>query len=367
MQLALFMMPVHDCNRDYHTTLMEDVEAVIHADKLGYSEVWVGEHYASASEQITSPLLFLSHLLPRTEQIVCATGVICLPQYHPALTAGQIAMFDHLAKGRFIMGLGPGGLPPDFELFDIMDKDRNAMMVEAIDMMIEIWANDPPYRIKGEHWNVTTGDWVYDDIGLGRMCKPYQKPHPPIAISAMSPSSGSIKFAGSRGYIPLSANFIGTWSVKTHWEVYAEAASKAGHPTDPEIWRVARNIHVDETDAAAEEFVKALGQSTDWYFDYLYKIFERADMKTPFVINQNDDPAELTARDLRDNYTIHGSPDTVVEKIMELREQVGHFGTLAATAQDWTDKPRMKRSMELLAKEVMPKVNSIIGSRDAAD
>ena len=275
MKLGLFMMPIHNHVRDYHTTLMEDIEAIVHADRLGFTEAWVGEHYSSKSEQITSPLLFLAHVLPQTTQIVAGTGVICLPQYHPAVTAGQIAMFDHLAKGRYIAGLGPGGLPPDFEVFGVMDADRNSMMIEAIDIMVDIWTSDPPYEYDGEHWKISLKDWIYEDIGLGYMAKPYQKPYPPIAISAMSPFSGSIKFAGSRGYIPISANFIGTWSAKSHWQVYAEAAAKAGHATDPEIWRVARNVHVDETDEAAEEFVKKADDSTDWYFSYLFRIFER--------------------------------------------------------------------------------------------
>ena len=367
MKLGLFMMPIHNHKRDYHTTLMEDIEAIVHADSLGFSEAWVGEHYSSKSEQITSPLLFLAHLLPQTTQIVAGTGVICLPQYHPAVTAGQIAMFDHLAKGRYIAGLGPGGLPPDFEVFGVMDADRNSMMIEAIDIMIDIWTSDPPYEYNGKHWQISLKDWVYEDIGLGYMAKPYQKPYPPIAISAMSPFSGSIKFAGSRGYIPISANFIGTWSVKSHWQVYAEAAAKAGHATDPEIWRVARNIHVDETDEAAEAFVKKAEDSTDWYFSYLFRIFERAEMKGPFVVNQGDDAAALTHESIRDNYTIYGSPETVAEKILALRDEIGHFGTLMLTAQDWTDKERMKRSMSLLAEEVMPKVNAAIGVRAAAE
>ena len=202
MKLGLFMMPIHNHKRDYHTTLMEDIEAIVHADGLGFSEAWVGEHYSSKSEQITSPLLFLAHLLPQTTQIVAGTGVICLPQYHPAVTAGQIAMFDHLAKGRYIAGLGPGGLPPDFEVFGVMDADRNSMMIEAIDIMIDIWTSDPPYEYNGKHWQISLKDWVYEDIGLGYMAKPYQKPYPPIAISAMSPFSGSIKFAGSQRLYP---------------------------------------------------------------------------------------------------------------------------------------------------------------------
>ncbi len=367
MKLALFMMPIHDVTRDYHTTLMEDVEAVELADKLGFSEIWVGEHYTSGAEQITSPLMFLTNLIARTKQIKFATGVICLPQYHPVLTAGQIAMFDHLCKGRYIMGVGPGGLPPDFEAFGTMDSDRSEMMVEAIDAMLHMWTNDPPYDIQGKHWQISVKDWVHDDIKLGHMARPYQRPHPPLAISAMSPYSGSIKFAGGRGYIPITANFIGEWSVKSHWEVYAEEAAKAGHATDPEIWRVARNVCVAETDAEAESYVKTVGQSYDYYYDYLFKIFERANMKGPFVVNKGDDPDQLTYEAARDNYTIYGSPETVVEKILAFRERIGHFGTLMLTAQDFTDAARIKRSMELLATEVMPKVNEAIGVRDAAE
>jgi len=361
------MMPIHTREKAYHEALMEDIDAIVHADRIGFSEAWVGEHYTSSCEQITSSLIFLSHLLPQTQQIVCATGVMCLPHYHPTVAAGQLALLDHLAKGRLIAGVGPGGLPSDFEVFGLVDADRNAMMIEAIDIMLQLWANDPPHGIKGEHWQVVNKDWIQDDLGLGRHARPYQKPHPPLAISAVSPFSSSIKFAGSRGYIPVSANFIGTWSVKSHWQVYAEAAAKAGHSTDPEIWHVARNVHVDETDAAAEAFVKEAGNSTDWYFDYLFRIFERANMKGLFVVNQGDDPAPLTHADMRDSYTIYGSPDTVAEKILALREEIGPFGTLLVTAQDWTDKARMKRSLSLLADEVLPKVNAAIGTGDTAE
>ena len=367
MKLAIFMMPIHDPKRDYHTCLMEDVEAMVLADELGYEEAWVGEHYASSAEQITSPMLFHASLIARTKRIKLATGVICLPQYHPAMVAGQVAMLDHLAEGRVIMGIGPGGLPPDFELFGTGDADRNEMMIESIDIILEIWRSDPPYDIKGKYWTVSLKDWVYDDIGLGSMAKPYQKPHPPIAISAMSPFSGSVRTAASRGWAPISANFIGDWSVKSHWQVYAEESAKHGRTADPECWRVARNIIVAETDAEAEAAVKMRHGSTDYYYEYLFKIFDRADMRGPFVTEKGNDPAALTHEELRDTYTIHGSPQTVAEKILAFRDRVGHFGTLVLTTQDWTDKAFMQRSMALLAQEVMPAVNNALGVRDAAE
>ncbi|MFN9972207.1 MAG: LLM class flavin-dependent oxidoreductase, partial [Phycisphaerae bacterium] len=114
--------------------------------------------------------------------------------------AGQAAMFDHLSNGRFIMGVGPGGLLSDFELFGTMDKDRNEMMMEAIDQILELGGTEPPYHIKGQHWTIDMKEWTHHDIMLGYVPKPLQQPHPPLAVSAMSPHSSSLKYAGSRNY-----------------------------------------------------------------------------------------------------------------------------------------------------------------------
>ena len=365
MKLGYFMMPLHHIDRDYHETLEEDMEAIIFADELGYSEAWVGEHYSSAVEQITSPLMFHANLISRTKNIKLATGVMCLPQYHPAVTAGQAAMFDHLSNGRFIMGVGPGGLLSDFELFGVMDKDRMEMMEEALDCMLELWGTEPPYKIQGKHWTIDMKEWTHHDIKLGYVPKPLQQPHPPVAISAMSPNSGSLKFAGERGYIPVSANFIAQWSLKTHWPTYCAGAEANGRVADPETWHVARSIYVDETDAAADAFTKTGGGPMDYYYEYLYAIFDRSNFKAPFVANAGDDPEELTHEKVRDACVIHGSPETVAEKILALRDEVGHFGTLLYAAHDWTDKARMKNSMRLMAEEVMPRINQALGTKAA--
>ena len=49
-------------------------------------------------------------------------------------------------------------------------------------------------------------------------------------------------------------------------------------------------------------------------------------------------------------------------KVVALRNAVGDFGTLLYAAHDWQDKPAMKRSMELMAKEVMPRVNRMLAN-----
>jgi alkanesulfonate monooxygenase SsuD/methylene tetrahydromethanopterin reductase-like flavin-dependent oxidoreductase (luciferase family) len=351
------MMPLHHADSDYHHTLQDDIEAIVYADELGYTEAWVGEHYSAAVEQITSPLMFHANLIARTKQIKFATGVICLPQYHPAVIAGQAAMFDHLSNGRFIMGVGPGGLPSDFELFGVARKDRMQMAEESIAQILELWSTEPPYKIKGEHWTIDMTAWTHHDIKLGYVPRPFQQPHPPIALSAVSPSSGSLKYAGKHGYIPVSANFIAEWVLKTHWPAYVEGANGSKHQPDSKIWHVARSIFVADTDEEAAKFVNEPGGAYDYYFEYLFKIFDRSKFRGPFVPNEGDDPASLDSVKLRKACVIHGSPDTVAKKIVELRDRIGDFGTLLYAAHDWVDKPAMKHSMHLMATQVMPRVN----------
>ena len=357
MKLGYFMQPVHDPLKDYHLALAEDTEAIIYADQLGFDEAWVGEHLTTAAEPITSPLIFMANLIARTQQIKFGTGVICLPQYHPAVIAGYAAMFDHLSEGRFIMGVGPGGLPPDFELFGIMDADRNQMMVESLDMILKIWEGEPPYTIKGDFWNTQVEDWHVDKLGLGRMVKPFQKPHPPIALSALSPNSSTIRLAAKRDWDPISANFIGAWSVSSHWRVYAEECELNSRVADNSRWRVARSIFVADSDEEAENVVMEPNGSFMQYYEYLFEIFERSEMKAAIVVSPEDDPNQIIPINMVNNFVIRGSAETVTSQLIDFYNQVGGFGTILMTAHDWIDKAKMKRSMELMATQVMPLVN----------
>ena len=58
--LGLFMMPIHPAGKDLGSSLREDEELVLLADKLNFSESWMGEHYSSSGEPVPSPLIFNS-------------------------------------------------------------------------------------------------------------------------------------------------------------------------------------------------------------------------------------------------------------------------------------------------------------------
>ena len=126
MRLGIFMMPVHPPERSFTETLAEDEEKALYADQLGFDEMWLGEHFSATTEPIPSPLMFMASLVPRTSNLNFGTGVICLPNHDPVIVAAEVAQFDHMSRGRFMLGIGPGGLLSDFELFGNADRGVRA-------------------------------------------------------------------------------------------------------------------------------------------------------------------------------------------------------------------------------------------------
>ena len=78
LNLGLFMMPIHPAGKDLGSSLREDEELVLLADKLNFSESWMGEHYSSSGEPVPSPLIFNSSLIHRTKNIKFGKYNLCL-------------------------------------------------------------------------------------------------------------------------------------------------------------------------------------------------------------------------------------------------------------------------------------------------
>ena len=62
-----------------------------------------------------------------------------------------------------------------------------------------------------------------------------------------------------------------------------------------------------------------------------------------------------------DTMVIRGGVDKVVDQILAFRAELGGFGTLMYCGHDWADEQLARRSMKLMAEEVMPRVNAALG------
>src|SRR5438477_5227931 len=138
MRLGFFTMPLHARTRAPVVTLQEDREAVILADRLGYYDAFVGEHLTDPEENVTNSFIFLASVLGETKTIKLGTGTSNLSHSHPVLIAAHAAMFDHLAKGRFVFGISPGTLASDVDALgmDLVMEDRNKRIAEASDHIL---------------------------------------------------------------------------------------------------------------------------------------------------------------------------------------------------------------------------------------
>lgn len=361
MKLSMFMMPLHPPGKRYPLSLAEDREAILLADRLGYEEAFVGEHATDIAETITSCTMFLASLAHDTKRIKLGTGTINLPNAHPLNVAAQVAMLDNLLEGRFMMGISPGGLMSDAEGFGNLGRDRNAMFVEAIDMVLKLWSTEPPYDLKGQFWEISTGKTMIPEIGQGIVLKPYQKPHPPIVGTVVAPYSKGVTAMAERGWLPISANFLLPKWVATHWPNYAEGRRNVGAVPDTADWRVAKSIFVADDEATAKRYGHGAEGPYHFYFKQLIRKLVGFGHRGNLFKEDPSQPDEaITPEYAVEKLVIAGTVNKVVEQILAFREQTRDFGTLVYACHDWVDPALGKRSMELMAQQVMPAVNAAL-------
>ena len=360
MKFSTFMMPLHPPGRNLIETLKEDREAILLADSLGFAEAFVGEHVTDAAETITSCMIFLATLAHQTRDIVLGTGTLNLPNSHPVTVAAQVAMLDHLLEGRLIMGISPGGLMSDAEVYGNLGRDRNAMFVECINTVLKIWASEPPYDIEGAFWNVSVAKTMIPEIGQGFIMKPFQKPHPPIVGTAVAPFSQGVTEMAKRGWGPISANFLMPEWVKSHWPKYVEGRQAVGAVAAPAEWRVAKSIFVADDEATARRYALEPGGPYHFYFKQLVRKLVGGGRSNLFKTDQTMPDAQVTPEYVTERLVLAGTVNSVVDQILAFREQIGDFGNLVYAGHDWQDAALGRRSMELFATEVMPRVNAAL-------
>jgi alkanesulfonate monooxygenase SsuD/methylene tetrahydromethanopterin reductase-like flavin-dependent oxidoreductase (luciferase family) len=369
MRLGYFTMPVHPMNRSWTETLKEDRAAIILADKLGFYDAFMGEHLTDRCENVTNSMMFLASLIPETKRIKLATGTANLSHMHPVLIAAQAAMFDHMAEGRFILGVSPGSLTSDAEALGILEQDRNKMFAEAIDVILAIWEGEAPYNIDfpDNRYKVSTVRTQALSIGVGYMGKPYQQPRPEIVGTVVAPFSPGVVLMGKRDFHPLSANFLLSKHLKSHWEHYCKGKLEVGVEPKVADWRVARALFVADDDKLAARY-----GHTDpngpyrFYYDQILAKMKRGKRTYVFKSHKDQPDEEITLDHVMNHCVIHGSVNKVVDEILALREEAGDFGELVYAGMDWVDPALAKRSMQLMAEEVMPRVNAAIGKSAAA-
>jgi len=357
----MFVMPIHDPAKPLAQCIDEDLELAVQCDELGFDDFWVGEHHSSSVENIVMPEIFLAKVLGLTERIRIGPAPVCLQYHHPAHVAGRLAFLDHMSHGRLNVCFGPGAIPTDMEIFGAHSSESAARVAESIDMIMRLWAGELPIDLKGQFWNVKMKDNLHPKFGVGHLHKPFQKPHPPIYVPSISRASVGLMRAAERGFRFISHHMIHTCALKEQWTTYSQAAA-AGRTAGPSDWAVARNVFVADSTEEARRLARSnsLGSCIQYILD-----LTRATAPTGVAMWKRDESqadSDCTLDYFMDDVIIAGDPDHVTGQLLELREQIGPFGTLVLTAHDWDDRDRWKHHLELFAREVVPTFSKAIAN-----
>jgi alkanesulfonate monooxygenase SsuD/methylene tetrahydromethanopterin reductase-like flavin-dependent oxidoreductase (luciferase family) len=360
MRYGMFIMPFHSPKKPLAQCYDEDLELIVQAEELGFTEFWIGEHHTMKYENIVMPEIFIGRALGETRRIRLGPAPACLNQHHPAHVASRLAFLDHLSKGRLNLCFGAGSVTADQELYGAEPKNAAEMVDESLDMILKLWSSDPPYEIEGKYWKISLKKTVDQETGIGFIHKPLQRPHPPIAIPGMSRNSPSMRLAGRRGYQPFGHCLITANVLADLWKTYEEGAQAAGRQPNRADWKIARAIFLADTTKEARQRARtnSLGQN----FEYIGRLFDKGLGRKLYKRDLAMSDAACNMDFLMEEQIVAGDVDEVLRRLLRMMEETGSFGTLVLMSYDWDDKKSWLHSMTLFAQELMPALNAAVGA-----
>jgi alkanesulfonate monooxygenase SsuD/methylene tetrahydromethanopterin reductase-like flavin-dependent oxidoreductase (luciferase family) len=372
MKAGVFHVPYMRPETSAHDTFEYSIQCAVTADEAGFADFMVGEHATQAWENIPNPEVVIGAAAHVTKDLRFAPMAHLLPLHFPGSLAIQTGWLSQVLQGRYFLGIGSGAYGRDAMLRGQPEdlSERDARTQESLEIIRKIWKREP-FEFEGKYYKASFPDEHAigvpgvdsaegDDVHTMSDFTPWDGPQgPEIAVTGLSHRSGSLKWAGENGFKPISF-FGGSELLKSHWEVYQEAAEANGYTVDRSEFRVCRDVFIAETDEEAKRraIEGALGETWRRYLVPIYKrfgIFEGylADAKDGMIAD------EVTLDWVADHIWLCGSPETVAKKIEDTIEIAGAWGTLCMNTHDATADPDpWFESMRRLTSEVLPKVGA---------
>lgn len=173
------------------------VEQAAYVDQHGQDALMVSEHHAADDGYLPSPLLVASAFAAVTSRIPITVSALLVNLYEPVRLAEDIAVLDHLSKGRVSYTFGLGYRPVEYDLYGRSWPTRGADIEARIGQVLDAWA------------------------GATVTPAPYSQPHPFLFYGGGSPAAA--KRAGR-----LGLNFQPQHASPELKEIYDAACRAAG-------------------------------------------------------------------------------------------------------------------------------------------
>lgn len=325
-------------SREIYAKWLEQIDA---AEALGFDSLWVTEHhFRHFGGQMPSPTIILAAAAQRTKKLRLGAAVSLLPMHNPLRIAEEFAMVDQLSQGRVCFGAGRGMHPDEYQVFGQEYATAQTRLPEAIDIVMRAWSGDE-FEWQSEHYTFPR---------LKVYPQPYQRPHPPIYVTA-NRDPESFAMIGKRGHHLMTLPWIATneeQAPRIEW--YKTALREAGHAVAGREIFTMYPIYVGDSDDRA----KAEAEES-WHRWRGFALAATGALPgTPAHATRS--PHLSYDSMARDNRGVFGGPEScalILKRIIEVvgTDHIGltfHFGGLS---QD-----KALKSMERFAKSVMPRL-----------
>jgi alkanesulfonate monooxygenase SsuD/methylene tetrahydromethanopterin reductase-like flavin-dependent oxidoreductase (luciferase family) len=400
--------PIGRDNEAYQRMLDGLVELCQAADDLGYWGITHVEHHmhSEGMEISPAPLLLNVHLGAHTKRLRHGQLGLVLPAHDPIRLAEEIAIADHMLKGRLFVGMARGYQARWQNIlcqrFDVTstasdqsaaDQRNRLLFSENFKIMKAAWANDVltydgptykvPYPLEGiPNWppsKTITGVYgapgeVDENGTIKGVCvvpKPYTQPHPQL-FQAFGASPGTLLWCGEENVTPTI--LMGPMeTLKSLCEVYIQGAESAGrHPSLGQGIGVCRTFYIYENGTSQDEIDARIRASVERYEEPVWKgwYLQFGFMEASRLIDEEGPvpkPDEhLADRLINSGLLIGGTVDDVKRRIEQFLDviPIDYFVWLF----HWGMMPREEglRMLELMATEVMPEFGMDASRLEAA-
>ena len=319
-------------------------EQAIVGEELGFKAIWLAEHHFTRYGLGASSLVVASNIAARTNSIRLGTAVLIPPLHHPVRLAEDTATLDVLSDGRVDLGFGRGAAGSEYVNFGIEHAESQARYRETIEMVERLWTT-PDCTFEGKY---------YSAKHLNLVPTPLQQPHPPVYVAATR-SMESLDFVASTGRRLIIGVVLNTDDAVDLLQRYMDLSKASGYPAAAADVPFFRYFYVAETEEQAHCDAR---DALNWTLDL--NTWRREFTVGSEVYDDIDDYRRRrstfppTYEYLAEHRAFIGTPDQCAAKIQALQDAgVRYFGCNFAFGG--LDQKKQLRSMELFAREVMPR------------
>lgn len=166
------------------------------AEELGYDSLWArdnlafhGHGFEIGGDHFVDPFTTLAGIAGRTERVKLGTAVLT-PFRHPLITAQLIGGINHLSRGRFVLGIGPGTPTKPWEALGREHSERVRATQETVEVL-KLLASGEAESYEGEQVR-------FEDVKLD----PAPDPDMPVWYGGASNASIRAILAYGDGMLP---------------------------------------------------------------------------------------------------------------------------------------------------------------------